>query len=278
MAASAANVATARMSIDVSSRILRVDLPLDHFNTIRQEEISRVLAAHGDVFTDADVLEIGSGTGLQLRAMQQVARSVVGLELIGGAYVRDESLNVVEYDGLHIPFPDKSFDVVFSSNVMEHIAAQQQINSEIRRVLRPKGKVIHVMPTRVWRILTSVIHYPRLAKTALIRASILRPHSAQVAHENGAAPTVTTRLKNILIPARHGDLGGWFAEYGYFAVSRWAAHYRKMGWKVEASEPIGLAYSGNCFFAEKLSMQTRAMLSKVLGSSSAVFVLSEKPS
>lgn len=249
-------------------------MPLDYFNAVRQEEISRVLHSHGDLFRGADVLEIGSGTGLQLRAIGRLARSVVGLELVGGVYVRDETLNVVEYDGLHIPFPDESFDLVFSSNVMEHIPAQAQINSEIRRVLRPNGKVIHVMPTRVWRILTSIMHYPRLAKSALIRSSLMKAHDSQATHENGLPPKAMTRFRNILIPARHGELGGWFSEYAYFGVAKWAAHYRSMGWRLEASEPIGLAYSGNCLFAEKLPMRTRAMLSKVLGSSAAVFVLS----
>ena len=140
--------------------------PLAYFNAVRTEEISRVLSAHGEVFKDRDVLEIGSGSGLQLQAISKVARSAVGLELAGGQYFRIPSLNVHEYDGLHIPFPSDSFDVVFSSNVMEHIGEQRQINNEIRRVLRSEGRVIHVMPTRVWRILTSLFHYPALFKTA----------------------------------------------------------------------------------------------------------------
>jgi SAM-dependent methyltransferase len=246
-----------------------MDMPLAHFDAIRKEEISRVLSAHGDIFTNRDVLEIGSGTGLQLRAIQKVARSVVGLELAGGIYVRDESIRVVEYDGLHIPFPDASFDVVFSSNVMEHIKQQEQINKEIRRVLRPGGKAVHVMPTRVWRVLTSVLHYPRLVKSALSRSS-----SPQVTRQDGPRPRTATRLKNILVPARHGDLGGWFAEYGYFGVSRWAEHFRKQGWKVEAYDPIGLAYSGNCLLADKISIHARSSISRLLGSSAAVFVVS----
>lgn len=251
-----------------------MDAPLSHFNAIRSAEISRVLSAHGAIFKDKDVLEIGSGTGLQLRAISGVAKSAVGLELSGGAYVRDGSLNVSEYDGLHIPFPASSFDTVFSSNVMEHIREQLQINKEIHRVLRPGGKVIHVMPTRAWRVLTSLLHYPLLIKKVLRRrlGTVSQP---QVMLSDRQSVSTMERIKNTLIPAKHGELGNWLAEYKYFGVSQWQKHFARMGWKVDAAEPIGLTYSGNCLFAERLSIPARAILSRVFGSSAAIFVLSQ---
>lgn len=245
-------------------------VPLAYLDALRKEEFDRVLATHADVFKDKDVLEIGSGTGVQLKAIKKLSRSAVGLELIGGAYVRDESLNILEYDGLHLPFRDASFDLVFSSNVIEHIPHQEQITSEFRRVLRSGGKAVHVVPTRSWRILTSVLHYPRLIKSLLFRAHE-RPEAIR---GNGVRQTARTRIKNILIPARHGDLGGWFAEYRYFGMGRWAKHFSRLGWKVQAAEPVGLAYSGNCLFADLVPMERRKQAAKIIGSSSAVFVLS----
>src|SRR5205807_1787495 len=161
-----------------------------------------------------------------IHSASEIAKSVVGLELRGGVYVRDDSLNIFEYDGLHIPFPAASFDMVFSSNVMEHISAQKQINGEIRRVLRPGGSVIHVMPTRVWRILTSMMHYPTLLKKALLRNG----EQPQVTNAGGTQDSMLKRIENSLIPARHGELGNWFAEYRYFGVSQWRRHFARMGW------------------------------------------------
>jgi SAM-dependent methyltransferase len=250
-----------------------MNVPLSHFNAIRSAEISRVLSEYGPIFKDKDVLEIGSGTGIQLRAISKVANSAVGLELSGGAYIRDTSLNVAEYDGMHIPFPASSFDAVFSSNVMEHIREQLQIDKEIRRVLRPGGKVIHVMPTRVWRVLTSLLHYPLLIARVLPRRarSISQP---QVMRTHRQSISTVERIKNTLIPAKHGELGNWLAEYRYFGVSQWQKHFARMGWTVEAAEPIGLIYSGNCLLAERLSIPSRITLSRVFGSSAAIFVLS----
>jgi SAM-dependent methyltransferase len=247
-----------------------MDMPLAHFETIRQEEIDRVmLSQYGILFKNKDVLEIGSGNGIQLREISKVARSTKGLELPDGDYARDGEFKIVEYDGEHIPFPDSSFDLVFSSNVMEHIAHQQQINDEIRRVLRPGGHAIHIMPTRSWRIITSILHYPRLIKTALAKT----PSTPQATHDHGNKRSLLAKVRNNLIPARHGELGGWFAEYRYFGVSEWASHYQRMGWNVIAYFPVGLAYSGNCIFASRLSIATRSKLSSVFGSSTAVYVL-----
>lgn len=36
-------------------------------------------------------------------------------------YKKDRIFPVPDYDGHHIPFADSTFDIVFSSNVMEHI-------------------------------------------------------------------------------------------------------------------------------------------------------------
>lgn len=245
-------------------------VPLAYLDSLRKEEFECVMARHGEMFAGKDVLEIGSGTGIQLKAIQHLSRSAVGLELIGGVYVRDENLRIVEYDGSHIPFPDASFDLVFSSNVIEHIPNQGQITAEIRRVLRPGGKAVHVVPTRAWRILTSVLHYPRLIKSLLFRVHT-RPEAIL---GNGVRQTVGTRIKNILIPARHGDLGGWFAEYRYFGMARWTEHFSQLGWTVQSAEPVGLAYSGNCLFADRIPMERRKQAAKMIGSSSAVFVLS----
>ena len=116
-----------------------MDMPLAHFETIRQEEIDRVmLSQYGILFKNKDVLEIGSGNGIQLREIAKVAKSITGLELKEGAYVRDGQFNIVEYDGEHIPFPDASFDVVTSLDTLEHIpnANRPRFLEEVQRVAR----------------------------------------------------------------------------------------------------------------------------------------------
>lgn len=50
----------------------------------------------------------------------------------------------LQYDGLKLPFPDNTFDVVFAACVFHHIDSERHIDTlrEIWRVLRGGGKVI----------------------------------------------------------------------------------------------------------------------------------------
>ncbi len=50
------------------------------------------------------------------------------------------------YDGKHLPFENDSFDVIFSSEVFEHVFNLQELLVEIKRVLKPGGKLIFTCP------------------------------------------------------------------------------------------------------------------------------------
>lgn len=55
----------------------------------------------------------------------------------------------VYYDGVHLPFPDGSFDIVLSTQVLEHVFTPDAFLCEIGRVLRPGGRLILSVPF-VW--------------------------------------------------------------------------------------------------------------------------------
>lgn len=52
----------------------------------------------------------------------------------------------VFYDGKHLPFENDSFDVIFSSEVFEHVFNLHELLLEIKRVLKPGGKLIFTCP------------------------------------------------------------------------------------------------------------------------------------
>jgi len=55
----------------------------------------------------------------------------------------------VYYDGKTLPFGENEFDSVFSSEVFEHVFNLDEILDELRRVLKPGGKMLITLPF-VW--------------------------------------------------------------------------------------------------------------------------------
>jgi SAM-dependent methyltransferase len=68
----------------------------------------------------------------------------VDLENPGHPHLNEEI--DVFYDGKKIPFPDNHFDAVFSSEVVEHIFNLEEILQEVKRVMKPGGKILVTCP------------------------------------------------------------------------------------------------------------------------------------
>ena len=93
------------------------------------------------------LLEIGCGTGANLRERRSRWTSTVGidLELRALAYCRD--LVTVQADALEaLPFADTTFDVVVLLDVLEHLANPGNLVREMSRVLRQDGAVVIMVP------------------------------------------------------------------------------------------------------------------------------------
>src|SRR5581483_5626823 len=106
----------------------------------------------------AKVLDVGGGTGYQARLLADRGCCVSSVDIQGPETAPPVYFPVQCYDGAHFPFPDASFDVVFSSNVLEHIRDLPGILAEMRRVCKPGGLFIHLMPTPAWRIWTQITY------------------------------------------------------------------------------------------------------------------------
>ena len=93
------------------------------------------------------VLEIGFGSGYGLNYLAEVAGETIGIDLAPGnipraqAQYRRPNLRFVHMPAAHLDFPDGSFDLVISFQVIEHIPEREipAYLAEIRRVLAPNG-------------------------------------------------------------------------------------------------------------------------------------------
>lgn len=91
------------------------------------------------------VLEVGCGTGCDLLQFAKHGAIVTGVDITPAhlelARQRVGGLaTVVEGDGRSLPFPDASFDYVYSHGVLHHSDEPRKVVEEAFRVLRPGGR------------------------------------------------------------------------------------------------------------------------------------------
>jgi 2-polyprenyl-3-methyl-5-hydroxy-6-metoxy-1,4-benzoquinol methylase len=100
------------------------------------------------------ILDAGCGYGAFSAAAAQRGAAVVSLDigerLVGRAIVLAASRGVVA-DAGRLAFRDESFDIVISSEMIEHTEAPEQTVQELARVLRGGGLLVLTTPNQVWQ-------------------------------------------------------------------------------------------------------------------------------
>jgi SAM-dependent methyltransferase len=92
------------------------------------------------------VLEVGSGLGILASAVARAAEGVrvVGVEMSSAqiaAADRGEPVVLVQADAHALPVADRVFDLVYVRFLLEHVQDPRAVLLELRRVLRPGGRV-----------------------------------------------------------------------------------------------------------------------------------------
>ena len=244
-------------------------MEFSHKKNIRLYELALVLPF---IPGHSKVLEIGAGAGWQARKLNEHGFDVTAIDIEGSLYEAVQEWPIIHYDGFHIPFPDNYFDVVFSSNVLEHIYHIGQFQAEIQRVLRPQGVAIHILPSGTWRFWTNITHYIYSIKYIINNLSSNRPLNnkrilAKI-NEKGAGDA----LKRIM-PVRHGVIGNPVTEIYYFSKFRWQLLFNQDEWIVNNYLSNRLLYTGYSILNANLSVKFRHYISYILGSSCNIFLL-----
>ena len=98
------------------------------------------------------VLDLGCGDGRFTGELATAGASVVGIDVAEAALARaretypDLEFRLAPIDG-PLPLEDNSFDLVWASEVIEHIADTARWLSEVRRVLVPAGRLVVTTPS-----------------------------------------------------------------------------------------------------------------------------------
>jgi len=214
------------------------------------------------------ILEIGGQNGWQAHLLEKKGHNVTSIDT--SPLDNNSSFSpVLKYNGHNIPFKDSTFDIVFSSNVLEHIPHLEDFEKEILRVLKPNGQAIHVLPTSSWRIWTSLTHPFRVLHALKNRLYNSHKTSSQSNTDNS-----THHLwRYIFWPNRHGEKGNSFSEIYWFSQSAWTQHFKKTGWHIKKTITTSLFYTGQMAMNTHLSISTRRTMARFFGAATKIYIL-----
>lgn len=118
----------------------------------------------GSMRSGASVLEVGCGIGLDSARMakQGLVVTAVDLTVVGAATANARAkangldAEYLSADAEHLPFPDATFDYVYSFGVMHHAPDTERCVDEAYRVVKPGGQALIMLYHR--RSLNELVH------------------------------------------------------------------------------------------------------------------------
>jgi len=209
-----------------------------------------------------DALEIGGGDGFVASLIAAACRIFISSDsYMRKAAAGTEAIPRLVCDATRLPFADASFDFIFSSSVLEHIRDRRATYAEMARCLRPGGLMIHVMPSRTWKLLQLIFYYPNLLIGGIdfVLDKLTAPSPRRLKAATGATeqkalsrwedevrfPSWRQILRGVL-PTVHGEYPGHVSEWRGFGRDAWSDEFRAAGFTVHQVIPLPL-YSGYGF-------------------------------
>jgi len=251
---------------------------LRFLRAVRELELDRALAhfprtQHGGAIQT--VLEIGAGTGQQAKALSLKGYRVVAIDLPSSHYRNDRVFEIKEYDGHIIPVPDRSIDIVFSSNVLEHIRDIDGFLQEQQRVMKNGGIAVHVLPSTACRLWGIPAHYIWLARRifALLTSKLKRAVPDSASTDIPRRPQSFRDWLITLFPMPHGERGNTVTEAYYFSRHWWLQKFRQHRFVIVQVGGNGVFYTMANALSDSLSLKARSRLARVFGSACHIYAL-----
>jgi SAM-dependent methyltransferase len=126
----------------------------------QQRRLEMILRAAGERIKGR-VLENGCGVGMYVEHLAPYGGQIIGLEydFERAAQARTRSPNILNAAGEALPLPSRTFDLILSHEVLEHVQDDIQAVQEMIRVLKPSGRIVLFVPNRGYPFETHGIYW-----------------------------------------------------------------------------------------------------------------------
>lgn len=232
-----------RLETSIFMRVPMDGLPLDNWHHfLRVRDLNQIFSEVPSVGISR-VLEIGAGDGAQTFALRERFSEVVSMDISPSAKLD----GIIVADAENLPFVDGYFDLVFSSNVLEHIESVEESLLEMKRVLDPKGIMIHTMPTTTWKVIQLVVR-PLATITKITRKLIpglsdvsgrnrARAHSFEIG-DDLPKRSILKKILGQIIPTVHGVSKNHVQEIIRFRTEWWMRKFKQVELNCYHSSPL----------------------------------------
>lgn len=204
-------------------------------------------------------LEIGCGNAFQSALLANFTDKLIATDLFtedGSSHtvgmikakkvveaLNTKNIMLVSCSSLAMPFPDNYFDFVFSSSALEHMDDKDLALKEIRRVLKPGGYSITIVPTHMPSLYAFAHVY--LYCLARIGKFFLKSDRKPDDHAEGIGqPSLWAKFRrnfpSFPMPEPHGNYKNIFDEFFSQLPFIWERMFRQNGFEIKRSFGICL--------------------------------------
>lgn len=205
----------------------------NYIHGIRKKEFEIAFRNFDNIYFE-NALEVGCGDGYQSTLLAEHCR-----HLIAGDYNFERikfkiDSSFVEYvrcdaEKLLESFNPDQFDLIFSSNLIEHLPSPELFLCDIHTLLMNKGFAVHAVPNRFFKINHLLFYHLNLLRILIGRIGS-RLAGAPPKEKKNKSAIMTSNVKServfssrlaVLWPKPHGEFKSHFQEFINYGKRQW---------------------------------------------------------
>jgi len=226
-------------------------------------------------------LELGAGDGFQSKLLARYAQYLLSTDYNARRLLEESNTNI-EYKLCDVEDIDQcctsdTYDLIFSSNLMEHVQRRQEVFGKIARLLKDDGVTIHVMPScflkvcwvglfhfnlfiEFLEVITKPGGFKKIFHKVFKRPEGKRSSENFELHTNNPKSPPRTVVQRFIWPSRHGEYASHWQEFLAYRKKNWINLMESEGLeviqalKMPVSSGYGFGFNGIRWILEKFGL------------------------